>query len=192
MKMQFVSKVTVIAAISAALFGGVVMSAHASVTKYPQHGTCIQVPARATSIVKINLNLNASDIILASPFSPTDSSSFNFVGASQIYDSLGTVNSLKIYFVKQTSMEMWSAYVYVNNTEVGSGVLTFNTMGQLVSVTGLDELYWTPTSGATSPQVFSIDMTCSTQYAGRDILREPMWQDGQSGSTNFHAVLNAK
>lgn len=119
-----------------------------------------------TTVTQNNLNLNASD----SPptngtFSPTDPTSYNFSTEATVYDSLGTANTLNLYYIK-TAANDWTVNAYVNGTSVGAGSLTFNgANGQLATSTGLSALSFNPTSGATAPQTFAAVMTGATQYA---------------------------
>lgn len=123
-------------------------------------------PASATTTVtQQRLNLNASDGAPTNPvFNPTDSTSYNFSSTADVYDSLGNANTLNLYYIK-TSANNWTVNAYVNGASVGVGSLTFDSNGQLTTTTGLGSLSFNPTSGATSPQVFAVNMSGATQYA---------------------------
>ncbi len=124
------------------------------------------IPAQATTTIdQEQLNLNASDSSPVNPiFNPNDDTSYNFVSTAAVYDSLGNNNTLDLYYIK-TSANNWTVNAYVNGSSVGVGSLTFDGAGQLISSTGLSSLSFSPTSGATSPQTFAVDMAGATQFA---------------------------
>jgi len=124
------------------------------------------MPAEPTTLVtQQRLNLNASDSLPATAtFDPNDLTSYNFTSTATLYDSLGTSNTLNLYYVKTAANE-WTVNAYVNGNSVGTGSLTFSSDGSLSAATGFTGLSFAPTSGATSPQDFSITMTGATQYA---------------------------
>jgi flagellar hook protein FlgE len=132
-------------------------------------------PVKATANVRLKINLSSNNSIPDSPFHPTDSSSYNYVLNTIIYDSLGINNSLQIYYVK-IAENIWTTHVYVNANKIGNGELEFSPNGELCRTTGLKDLIWVTTSGASSPQKFSIDMACSTQVYWPDSIME-IWQD---------------
>lgn len=121
------------------------------------------LPASATTNVALKINLDSNSDVPAGVFDPNNSDTYNYQSTANIYDSLGNTHSVVSYYVK-TSANNWNVNVYVDGTSVGSGSLTFTTSGQLATSTGLDTLSFSPTTGATSPQTFAIDMTGSTQY----------------------------
>lgn len=144
------------------------------------NNSCIIMPARATSLVMLHDNLNSSDCIpTTTDFNPIDLTSYNFVHFISVYDSLGIQHELNIYYCKNAANH-WTMYVYVDNNQIGIGKLEFNGTGALVSVTGLNDLMFFPSTGAVSPQLFSINMTCSTQYGMQDAVVETAWQDGHT------------
>lgn len=121
------------------------------------------LPASATSKVGFKTNLDSNSVTPAGVFDPNDSTSYNYQSSDKMFDSLGNLHDITTYYVK-TSANNWSVNVYVDGASVGSGSLTFSTSGQLTSSTGLNNLSYSPTTGATTPQTFSVDMTGSTQF----------------------------
>ncbi|VVC77098.1 Flagellar hook protein FlgE [Aquicella siphonis] len=121
------------------------------------------LPASATTNVQIKVNLDSNSTVPGSVFDPNDSTSYNYQSTANIYDSLGNTHAVTSYYVK-TAANNWNVNVYVDGVSVGSGSMTFTTSGQLSSSTGLGSLSYSPTTGATSPQAFALDMTGSTQY----------------------------
>lgn len=154
--------------------------------------SCVAADPEATTQVKLNVNLSATDVTpTTAVFSPQNSSSFNYQIGFMVYDSLGAPYNVKVYFIKDVRPNHWTAKAYLYNTYFGSGELTFDSKGLLVDVTGLANLSFQPYSGATSPQLFDISMTCSSQYGSSDQLIEMPWQNGQAGGNSFHAALAA-
>jgi flagellar hook protein FlgE len=119
-------------------------------------------------------------------FDPNDSSTYNFPSTATVYDSLGTSNTASIYYVKTSTANTWNVYVTVNGTTINGsspGTLSFNTDGTLSSSTGLSALQFAPTSGATSPQTFSVSLNSTniTQYAQPDTVGKFTQDGSQAG-----------
>jgi len=163
-----------------------VFAADTLVQKSP-HPSCIFAPVKATSAIQWALNLNANDEVPTSPFEPSNSYSYNYVASGNLFDSLGIEHGINLYFSKSAD-NTWKTYVYIDGTSIGTGVLTFNENGALTSVEGMRNLTFTPSTGAQSPQIISIDMTCSTQFANDDTVINYS-QDGHTEGTSFRAVM---
>lgn len=194
MRFRSASKVTLIAICTSMLVCGKSMSANShDITafndKMVKNNSCIFAPVQATSVVKINMNLNANSVVTSGPFNPSDNSTYNFQTNSDLYDSLGVQSTLELFYIRDT-VNGWTVHAFVNGTLIGTGKLQFDTAGILTTTDGLNHLIWTPTSSATSPQLFSIDMLCTTQFA-YDFEVFSIWQNGHSTVPSFHAALNA-
>ena len=122
------------------------------------------VPATASTTVSQQINLNANSVVPAAAFDPTDPATFNYQTQFAVYDSLGNQTPGTLYYIK-TAANNWDVQIYVDGNNVGSGTLTFNTSGALTGTTGLNGVSYNPTTGATSPQTFDINLAGSTQYA---------------------------
>jgi flagellar hook protein FlgE len=121
----------------------------------------------ATSIVVTNgLNLDANSTPISVPFDPNNGSSFNIYFISKIIDAQGNNHDLSLYFAKSSTQLAWTVHVLVDKVEVGTGEAIFTTNGALDSVTGLTGLPFNLESGATSQQVFEVNLTGATQFAG--------------------------
>lgn len=143
--------------------------------------SCIEEKIKATTQVKLHLNLSAADVLPAMDFDPETAASYNFKTDVTIYDSLGAPYKLSLYYVKNINVNTWKIYAYIYKNYVGKGQVVFDSKGFIRSVNGLDNLYWLPYSGADSPQYFSVDLTCSTQFGKHDQMIEDAWQDGMGG-----------
>ncbi len=95
----------------------------------PGNATDIQVAdtgliqGQATSTMKITTNLNASEPIIATAFSVTDPTTYNFSSSAQVFDSLGNPHLLTTYFTK-TAANTWGVNWSAENTAVPPVVLT--------------------------------------------------------------------
>jgi len=194
MKLRTISTLILISTCASALLSGKAMSANYSapdnLKKNAISNSCIFSSVQATSKVQMAINLSSNDSVPSIPFDPSNELSYNYVANGTIFDSLGIEHTLGFYFVKN-NLNSWTAHVLIDgNNNIGTGTLEFSTAGNLTSVTGLNNLSWTPSTGATSPQIFSIDMACSTQVSIADQILS-FWQDGHTEGPSFHAVLNA-
>jgi flagellar hook protein FlgE len=126
-----------------------------------------QIPAVATTNIDYTGNLSADWTVPATtPFSPTDTSSYNIVKQSLAYDSLGTQHTVSQYFVK-TGTGAVAVYYGVDGTAPGPTPdvnLTFDTNGQLTGTTTSGTVSFTGTGAATS--TVKIDYTGTTYFAG--------------------------
>ena len=104
------------------------------------------VSPKATSTLTETVNLNSSDAVPSeSPFDASNSKSYNYTFATDVYDSQGNKHSLNQYFVK-TDTNAWSMYVTVDgvnpadpsSTVPYSADLSFNSSGALVGSTSDD------------------------------------------------------
>lgn len=138
-------------------------------------------PARATANSAIALNLDASALPPAtSTFSATDTSSYNFRSNTTVFDSLGNPYDMSVFYIK-TADNDWTTQVMMDTQSLGTGSVQFQSNGAISSVAGMDNLSWAPTGGATSPQVFSIDLSKSTQYSGDNTIRSNEQDGYQAG-----------
>ena len=106
------------------------------------------MPPQATTQANLVANLNANDPAIntaTTPFSPTNSASYNSSTTMQVYDSLGNPQDVTLYFVQASGTgsanqpNQWDVYYNASNgsgSTVSSGALTtltFSNSGQLVS-----------------------------------------------------------
>lgn len=127
--------------------------------------------ANATTRTDLQLNLDSTAITPAIPFNSSNPSSYNHRTDNVIYDSLGKANNLTLFYIK-TAPNTWQVQMEANGTNIGTGTLNFSTSGALTSATGFTGISWNPTGGATTPQVFDIDFTGTTQYASSNETRD--------------------
>lgn len=149
-----------------------------------------QIPARQTSTLTLTTNLDAGSSIVG-PFDIDDpSTTSNYSTSTQLYDSLGNVHVATTYFT-MTSSQQWEWHMTVNSseldssvagsgalTEVGSGSLTFDSTGNLLtggsSSTTANALVWNNGSSVV-PQ---IDMTFDTTQFNKKSSIISQDQDG--------------
>lgn len=162
----------------------------------------IQVPTSniapvATQSISAQLNLNSQDTAPAvTPFSATNSQTYNYSTSIQVYDSLGGSQQVNMYFVK-TAANTWDVYSGPASGAISKiGTAGFNTAGALTTTTATapatspstGQLSFTiPNSdGSTTPQPLTINLTGTTQYGGKDGVTN-LSQDGFATGelTNF-------
>ena len=133
--------------------------------------TKLQIPVNdlaplATTNTAFAINLDAAATVpTTTPFSATNSATFNHSVSEQVYDGTGTAHMLTNYYVRTGTG--WNVYSQVdgNNPTGGNPVtsLTFNTSGQLTSSPSkVAVAFGTPTGMSIS----NIDFTGTTQYGG--------------------------
>ncbi|MGH8853201.1 MAG: flagellar hook protein FlgE [Telluria sp.] len=127
-----------------------------------------QIPAKQSTGVAFVGNLSADWTVPATAtFSATDSTSYNMVKQSVIYDSLGTQHTVSQYFVKTGPNAVTVHYAFDGAAPIAATTnLAFNATGQLPAAGSKSgTLTLTPTGGA-APLAFVIDYTGTTQFAG--------------------------
>lgn len=114
----------------------------------------LQVPSgdsqpSATTNASMVFNLPADSKPPAdTPFSPTDSNSYNQSTSLTVYDSEGAAHAASFYFVN-TAAGKWDAYEYIDGAQVNTTPvqMTYNTSGVLTGVTDA--------GGGTNPEAVS-------------------------------------
>ncbi|RDU98349.1 flagellar hook protein FlgE [Trinickia dinghuensis] len=153
----------------------------------------IQVPTTniapvATQSITAQLNLNSQDTTpTVTPFSSTNSQTYNYSTSIQTYDSLGGSQQINMYFVK-TAANSWNVYAGPASGTISQvGTVGFSTAGALSSTTATAPAT-TPTTGelafqvpnsdgSGSPQTLTLNMNGTTQYGGADGVNN-LNQDG--------------
>jgi flagellar hook protein FlgE len=128
-----------------------------------------QIAAKSTSQIDFVGNLSADWNVPATAFDSANSSSYNMVKQSVVYDSLGTQHTVSQYFVK-TGASSVDVYYSMDGasatatTAASANTLTFDTKGQLTG--GTTKALNIP-AGAGAAQVdFSVNYTGTTLFAG--------------------------
>jgi flagellar hook protein FlgE len=128
-----------------------------------------QIAAKSTSQIDFVGNMSADWSVPATAFDSANSSSYNMVKQSVVYDSLGTQHTVSQYFVK-TGASSVDVYYSMDGasangvTAASANTLTFDTKGQLTA--GATKTLSIP-AGAGAAQVdFSVNYTGTTLFAG--------------------------
>jgi flagellar hook protein FlgE len=159
---------------------------------------------KATTTVTAGLNLNADlTVPTVTPFSPTDSTTYNNSTSTTVYDSLGGSHTASMYFVK-TASNSWNAYLTVDGTLVPVSApptaltaMTFSTSGVLTAPTAaVTSASFTP-SGGGAAQTLNFDFTSTTQFGssfGVNSLTQDGYTSGQmtSFSTSSDGTILGK
>ncbi|KVU13710.1 flagellar hook protein FlgE [Burkholderia ubonensis] len=169
--------------------GGVINTA----ATVPLQAPTANLAPTATTKITGQFNLNSQDAVPATtPFSATDSSSYNYSTSIQVYDTLGGAQQVDMYFVKSATAGQWEAYAGVKGqTPTDLGTVVFNTSGQIASTTPVAPVTGTTgkfqftipaTGGSATPQPLTLDLTGTTQYGGKDGVNN-LAQDGYASGT---------
>lgn len=158
--------------------------------------TPLQMPTsamapKATEKVAAQFNLDSrSTVPTATPFDPTDSSSYNYANAVTVFDSLGNSHELATFFVKAradaaaappVADNTWQVYAAADGKVANAGAsistLAFDSRGALATpnqqlqVTGLDF------ANGSAPMALSVDVTGTTQFGNANEVNK-LTQDG--------------
>jgi len=125
-----------------------------------------QIDAKPTTGIAFIGNLSAD---WAAPktatFNAADSTSYNMVKQSIVYDSLGSQHTVSQFFVKTADDTVTVHYKFDDKAaETTTNALKFDTKGQLAAATPMS-LTLTPGAGA-DPIAFTIDYTGTTKFSG--------------------------
>lgn len=126
-----------------------------------QEGT----PARATTVIGMALNLQ-SDAAILTWDSANPSETSNYSSSMNVYDSLGTTHVVTVYF-NRTGDGAWDWHAFEGATEAGTGSLTFDDGGQLL------------TGGDAQPVTFSFNTDPINLYFG------PHSSNGNTSTTQY-------
>lgn len=125
-----------------------------------------QSAATATSTITVSSNIpSGATVPTTTPFSPTDSTSYNDASTLTVYDSQGGAHSATIYYVK-TANNTWNANLYIDGNSAGTAAMTFNSAGALTTPAN-GNLSFTPvqpTNGASFPATMTVNVTNTTQF----------------------------
>ncbi len=151
-----------------------------------------QIPAQQTGELTLTTNLDASSLLVG-PFDITDPiNTSNYSTSTQIYDSLGNTHMATTYFTK-TAPQTWEWQTAVNSseldstaagpnalTEIGSGSLTFDSFGNLLTggtgSTTAGAIIWD--NGSDPTQQIDINFN-NTQFSSSSVVISQS-QDGYS------------
>ena len=125
-----------------------------------------QIDAAPTTGIAFIGNLSADwSAPKTAAFNAADSTSYNMVKQSVVYDSLGTQHTVSQYFVKTADDTVTVHYKFDDNAaETTTNALKFDAKGQLTTGTTM-ALTLTPKAGA-NPIAFNIDYTGTTKFSG--------------------------
>lgn len=126
-----------------------------------------QIPAKASTGVAFVGNLSSDWKTPATAFNAADSTTYNMVKQSVLYDSLGNQHTVSQYFIKAATPDntVTVRYAFDGAAPITDATtLTFDTNGQLPPATKSAPLT-VPAPGAAA-LAFTIDYTGTTQFAG--------------------------
>jgi flagellar hook protein FlgE len=133
---------------------------------------------QASANASLDVNLNASDSVLAPAFDATNPLSYNETTSLSVYDSLGAQHLAQVYF-KKTASNSWDAYMTIDGDTTQTTTvqnLGFDSSGNLTTAMPISFGTYTPATGA-APMTLSVDLSGSTQV-GADFAVNSVSQDG--------------
>jgi flagellar hook protein FlgE len=127
------------------------------------------LPPAATAKAVLQANLDARDTVKpTAAFDPNDPATYNSLTSMKLYDSLGVEHTMSNFFLKQGT----NSYVMrttIDGTDLGTTEnINFLSTGKLDTATSSAmplTVAYSPTTGATAPTTFSLDMSGFTQYS---------------------------
>lgn len=152
-----------------------------------------------TTEIAATLNLDSTnDPLTAAGFDPNDPETYHNSTAITVFDSLGNEHALQSYFVKTAAGE-WNVFNTVDGVSTTTlpaptAVMTFTGTGLApTSVPASPTVSFTPTTGATGPQVMALDYTNSTQFGSPFSVTTPTQDGYASGSlAGFNIAKNGE
>lgn len=145
----------------------------------PMQISTAAVAPTATTTSTVGVNLDSRLKIIAAPFDPTDTATYNNSSTLTVYDSLGNAHTLTSYYTK-TAANTWAVNGVFDGDATAPfslGTLTFDENGKLPSPFTPFNVSVTLANGATTPFAFTMDMGATTQY-GTSFAVNTQVQDG--------------
>lgn len=133
-------------------------------------------PAVATTKAALNMHLNSNAAVPILPFNASDPATYSHATSMQVYDSLGNAHHVDMYY-RNNGAGAWEYHAMVDGgelqggvagtpTQIGTGTLTFDTSGNLVTPTGSITASFL---NAAPGQAVALDFTGSTSDAGDSV-----------------------
>lgn len=150
------------------------------------------IDPNATTRVEIRSgNLNADEALpLNTPFDPDDLDSYSYLHPMPVYDSLGGLHSMEVYFVK-TSPGNWDVYQRLDGdptTLSGPTSMSFDAYGKLTA-TPLQIPYNATLTNSAAALNITIDLSNLTQFGSKFGITDH-WQDGYTTGQIAGIVVN--
>jgi flagellar hook protein FlgE len=148
----------------------------------------------ATQNITAAFNLNSQDSVpTATPFNPSDSTTFNESTSVDVYDSLGGTQKVSVYFAKDSTANQWQAYATYGDpvsSPISLGTMNFSSSGTLTSTTDSTGAATAASGkfnfsipngadGGNTTQALTINLNGTTQYGAKDGVTNIV-QDGNT------------
>lgn len=137
-------------------------------------------PAATTQVdVQANLDASAAIVPAATPFSPSDATSYNNSTSLTVFDSLGSPHLQTMYF-RKTADNTWDTFQFVDGVQVNGGApagdtITFDSTGAITGGSPV-AVSFAPTGGAAVINM-TVDFNNTSQY-GSPFSVNGLTQDG--------------
>ncbi len=129
-----------------------------------------EMEAKATGVIKMNVNLSSTSAAPTDPFDEKNPKSYNWRTAANIFDDNGVVHTMSEFYVKSKNNE-WIVHIKVDGLYLTRGFMKFSASGDLTSVNDLDDVIFTP-AGRSEEQHVKFDFTGTTQYNSSHTSRD--------------------
>lgn len=136
------------------------------------------IPPRATTLARAQLNLDAREAAITGPFDMADPATYHSAMSMSVYDSLGRDHMITLYY-RKTAGNTWDVYASADGNAI-AGVqttLNFNTAGSVTSPTGATNITIPVGADAGNNLTFGMNLTAATQY-GSTFSTTEIGQDG--------------
>lgn len=144
---------------------------------------------RASETIGVQVNLDAGSTAPTVDFNPDDPNSYNNSTSLTVFDSLGQEH-LATTFFRKTASNGWSAYLFLDDAQVGTADLNFGQDGGLTSP-GLNAFGTVSVDTGASDMTLSVDFTGTTQF-GADFGVNALSQDGYTTGRLSGIDINAQ
>lgn len=152
------------------------------------------VPPNATTTASLSLNLDSTDTVpTVTPFSATNSSTYNSSTSMTVYDSLGDAHTVSLYFVNASTVaapNTWSVYATGDGAPLNAtvalpggapvGTLAFGPTGTLTGGSVTMNLAMPLTNGANNLAIATTFPAASTSQYGVPFSVSSNSQNGYS------------
>jgi flagellar hook protein FlgE len=141
----------------------------------------------ATSKVAAQYNFDSRNPSLnPASFNATDSSTYTYSNAYNVFDSLGNPHEMALYFIK-TANDAWSVQATADGAAMtGAANLTFDVNGAIQAPTQMALTF--DYANGSAPGAISVDLKGSTQFGNTSNVQS-LTQDGYtSGNLNSYEI----
>lgn len=129
-----------------------------------------ELPAQATTLIELNINLDPTSVAPTIPFDKTNTRSFNYVVNGTLFDKYAITHPVALYYVRSVKdTYTWNIYIFDEMQRIAVGSVSFSPVGTLQTVTGLDQISFIP-KNTTDTQTFKINLTATMVSGASSVI----------------------